>query len=316
MSEPKKHHFVPQVYLNNFADHQKRMFQGSLRFKKISETHPSKVCYRTYYNTIVREEARIVNGNFDPLHLETRFFKKQEDQFGALCKKVTSYTSLPQPLKKSEAFRLIEILITIKRRNPTVKDWMVEAYRNAINAPGFKPRIQPVLDLAKEIDRADPEPYYASFVDEINSDSTRLNDAYLLSFIDDQKRVTERAVGEYLKHKIFMLHAPSGSQFITSDNPGFTVVNEEIVNYGALAHDFMFVFPLTPAVCLVISASEKEVLHLYEKPIFHKQINSQGVDEVNMGTIAVANEKMFGSDGHCLKRLFSLVTEDLLKRST
>jgi len=300
MSNPVDQHYVPKTYLKSFANLQKVIYQVKREYRKISQTTISKICYEPNYFTIRREETKLLNKIADPFHIEKNAFKKQENNYGKILKKITLASLKETQISRTEVRSFLEILITIKRRNPTVRKVLMENYLNYINSMEFKKRIEPGMELARKVDKIDPDEYVQNFLKEINSDSNRLNDTYLLSFLGNEQKVIERVLDTLMQFKLFINHAPPGMQYITSDNPGFTVVEDIVTNYGGLGQEFLFVFPLTPLCCLIVDASEPEDPYVLHKPVHIRHVGSSSVVLTNKSTASVSREKIFSYSKHVL----------------
>lgn len=164
MSNPINNHYVPQVYFKAFGDSQKQVYQLKRKYRKISKKSIAQICYEPNYFTIQRDETKLFNNVTDPYHIEKHAFKKHENLYERILKKIT-FPSLNQTrLTKSEVKTFLEILITIKRRNPTVKKQLIKEIRNHFNSGEFKKNMQPGIEIARQIDTIDPEEYIDNYI--------------------------------------------------------------------------------------------------------------------------------------------------------
>ncbi len=92
MSTPQKHHFVPEVYMKSFADSQKRVYQLRKGQKKITQKSIGQIGYQWNLFKINSPETLIFNKIKDPYHIEKVAFKKHENNYSKLLKKVTHST--------------------------------------------------------------------------------------------------------------------------------------------------------------------------------------------------------------------------------
>ena len=304
MSDPINQHYVPKTYLKSFANSQKILYQFKRRYRKISQTTISKICYEPNYFTIQREETKLLNQIKDSFFIEKNSFKKHENNYEAILKKLVIASINQFQLTKTEVRSFLEILITIKRRNPAIRNILTDNYRQYLNE-NMRKDIEPHFELARKVNPdIDPEEYLNTYLNDINTNPNRLHDAYLSSFLGNEKKVTEEVLNTLMQFKLIINHAPPGIQFITSDNPGFTIVDDDIItDYGGLSQKFRFVFPLTPICCLVVDGWNKEDPYVLQKPIYVGHATSTAVNLTNRGTAAVARDKVFSYSRNALIEL-------------
>ena len=83
-------------------------------------------------------------------------------------------------------------------------------------------------------------------------------------------------------------------EFITSDNPGFTLLpNEQLISFGGFGLAFKFIFPLTPKSCLFIKHDDLEENYLLKKSITVRNVDTGIVDTINRLTYSTSIEKVF-----------------------
>jgi len=293
MSNPINNHYVPQVYLKAFADSQKQIYQLKRKYRKISQKRIAQICYEPNYFTIQKDETKLFNNVTDPYHIEKYSFKKHENMYERILKKITLPSLNQTRLSKSEVKTFLEILITIKRRNPTVKKQLIKEIRNHFNSGEFKKNLQPGIEISRKIDSIDPEEYIENYIQTINNDNSKVADIYLSIFLGNESKVIEKVSGTLMHYQLFVYHAPPLSQFFTSDNPGFTVVGDIIVNYGGLSDKFVFIFPLSPKYCLLIDSTDLDDKFNLDKMIYHKHIDNASVEIFNQSTAQISIDKVF-----------------------
>jgi hypothetical protein len=253
------------------------------------------VCYKPYYFKIQQEDNLFVLKFKDKNHIEKNVFKRQENGYPKLLKKLTSSSILIPVLTRSEARLLLEIILTIKRRNPSSRKRLIEDYKQYITSEEFKKRVAPGIEIAKKLDTIDPEIYLENFINDVNTNEDKQGDIYLERFVDEEDNIIPGLAKYLLQYKIFIYHAPAGSEFITSDNPGFTMFpNGNLLSSGGFGHPFTYLFPLTPKCCLYISHQFLESNKLaFTKEIEIKKADQNFVNSVNEGTYKIANERVF-----------------------
>lgn len=296
MSTPTNHHFVPEVYLKEFANSQKQLFSLRKKFPKVTVKTVAQVCYKPNYFKLHSKDNLTLYNIKDHYHIEKSVFKKHENSYPKLVKKVTQPSISATNISKSELALFFEILITIKKRNPTYRERVISDYKNYVTSEQFRKDAEVGIELAKTIDTIDPVEYFENYIKEASTDENKQSDMYLRRFLAKQNENTQDVINTFLEHKIYMYHAPFGIQFITSDNPGFTLLpNGELLYFGGLGLDFKFLFPLTPKCCLFITHGDRDTENRY---LLDKTINLIHTDKatvamINNCTYNVAIEKVF-----------------------
>lgn len=305
MSEPVKHHYVPEVYLKPFADSNKQFFQLRKKFKKIASKSVGQVCYEKNYFKIQRKETLFFYKIEDVLYIERKIFTELENQYPFLLKKVSFPSLQPFTMTWSSVGIFLKTLINIKRRNPSVRQILSENLHQYLNSNEFFTRVSPGLEFANKIDKIDSVEYFENYLKEINTDGSRLSDSYLSGFMEEGRRLQKNIINTLMSCTIFVFHAPAGHQFITSDNPGFVLNGDIVLNFGGLGGEFAFMFPLTPQCLLVIDKKHPDKSRTLNKIIYPKYINVDLVNRVNEYTMLVANDKVFSFSKTLLENIIA-----------
>lgn len=184
MNAPKNHHYITKVYLKEFANYKKELFQLSKGYPKLSIKSISKICYKPNYfklsslDDVYQKEVKSVH------HIELNAFKKQENSYAKLLKKVTHSALNSIVVSRNEAEYFIEILMTFKRRSPIYRKEIIEGHKDYIQSDQFRKLVEQVFPLSRELDDVDPEAYFTNFVKEQITSEAKQSDAYLKIFID------------------------------------------------------------------------------------------------------------------------------------
>jgi Protein of unknown function (DUF4238) len=305
MNNPKKHHFTPEVYLKEFANSQKQFFYIKKGFTKITPKTVGQVCYIPNYFKLHSQDNLTLYSITDLNHIEKNLFKKHENKYPKLLKKFTLPSLSQLNISKIDILLMLEILVTIKKRNPTYRNMMISNWKNYVTSKQFREDVKEGIEMSKSIDTIDPEIYLENYINEAKYNEDKQADIYLRTFLENENKTINEAINIFMNHKIIMYHAPFGSQFITSDNPGFCVLpNDVIENFGGLGLNFKFLFPLTPKCCLYINHNDKdpENKYLLTKSITITHIDKQTVDLINTCTFKMASEKIFSYSSDTLKQ--------------
>lgn len=307
MNAPKNHHFIPKVYLKEFANYKKELFQLSKSYSKISIKSISNICYRPNYfklsslDSIYQKEVQDVN------HIELNAFKRQENLHSKLLKKVTRAALNSIEVSRNEAEYFLEILMTFKRRGPIYRKELIEGYKSYIQSDKFRKLAEQTFPLSREQDDIDPEAYFTEFVSDQTTSEDKQSDMYLKIFIDEEDTIMKDVAKLLMQFKLFMFHAPLGYQFITSDNPGFTqLMNNQLLSFGAYKEPFYFFYPLTPTCCLYIDHLKHDNTHSSIKTIHIQHITKDSVNLINANTYQTAMEKVFAYNSDTLLRIMNL----------
>lgn len=262
--KPKKHHFVPECYLKNFMTDKdlytldlSKVLKGYKAQPKSSQ--PGMICYYEDYYKIEAEFAdnQFKLNDYDELFIETEVLRKLEGKYNSLYQKITSSNKL----SFTEAVDLSDFIIQIKVRNPywlehTLKmhkdEWIDNSMDNIFNSSFLKEErfaripeeIQRlVYDHVRESNKADPD--YAKKIQLYG-----LIQRY--SENDERNELFREAI---IKSEWLLLVSPLyGPYFITSDNPGFSISqNDNLIYNTRFIKGFAFHFPLSARFCLLIT---------------------------------------------------------------
>jgi hypothetical protein len=304
MNQPIAHHYVPKVYLKAFADQRRHFFQLRKKYRRISRKSISQVCYTPDQFKIQRDETKLIHGISDPLYIEKHLFARHENAYGRLLEQLLNPGFADFAVEQDDIRLFLEILVTIKRRNPTIRKRMQDDTKTHFNSGQFQQDIKPYIDLSRKVQpEIDPEEYLRKYIQVVNTEKSKLDDMYLERFLRDQQ-ITAKIVGTLMEHRIFIYEASMPEEFITSDNPGFTLVGDRVLNVGGLSEAFIYVFPLTSGRCLIIDGADN-IRIAGKKLIQNRQVESDAVDMINKATNIVAMEKLFAYHQEPLKKLVS-----------
>lgn len=297
--QPKKHHYVPQCYLKNFT-FDSRLYVLDVRkvqkgYRQLPTLrHTASICYFPNYYTI---EENMGNNEFrlnayDALFIERDVLSKLENKYGEIFEKFSKDIALTL----QDAIDFIDFIIQLKLRNPY---WMKETLEKKKNF--FIESAMDSLDLEKFIDN----PRFQSIpkdlkkaIAETVKDKNKLNPTFskqmqlssLIQRNDNIENRNEKFRLALIDCKWMIYESPQdGPYFITSDNPGYSLKRDDGKTYNTnYSHPFMFFFPLSPKLCLVISDAQKDNSYTDKssQKIFRKDVVT--ADQV----IAINNSSM------------------------
>ncbi|MBB2950165.1 DUF4238 domain-containing protein [Sphingobacterium sp. JUb56] len=294
--DPIDHHYVPRVYLKRFVDEDNYFHQLCKQYRSISRKTTRQVCYEKNYFKIQREESKIIRGISDDYYIEKNAFTSQENSYSDLADLISQKQEVSFKMTRSQLELLLATLVTIKRRNPTTRDSLTNTLKKDVSAGGLEERFKPYMGLARRVDKVDPTIYLRKMKEEFINEPSKAEDLYTGSFIDQQSTIVKKVTETFLLSAIQIYHAPTGHEFFTSDNPGFVLSGNEVINFGGLGDSYLFGFPISPTVCLIIDSDKIAQQSVDGFTIFPKVCTEEELERINWATALIANKKLFMKD--------------------
>lgn len=306
INPPKNHHFVPKCYLNLFTNSQKKFWKKRKDNNRISETNPSKVCYEEYGNRFRTVQALHLNNLSDEYYIEKNAFKLQENNYDKILNPLIKFQDEPKVVNKDQYHLLLETLLTIKRRNPSSRNEILEGFRE-----GYKTEegVQLFLKfLSEETEKKtfskEEEQFIRSYLVGESQNPDRLHDMYLSAFINRQDYDTiPNLTRDLYALKQYILFAPINQHFITSDNPGFLITNGHVSNLSGFGGNFEFYFPLSPHCCLYLKSSDLELESILQKTVYNIFIDKAQVNSINKNTQLISRNYLLAFSKRTLEAL-------------
>ena len=303
----ERHHFVPKAYLKRFTKNLSGfLFRAKTKpYKKenIMKRHIERVCFIDNFYTLRNFGQHFELQATDPNYIEKNAFK-----YESTLERIFSLVGSKElPIDQPALLQFIEILLSIKHRNPAFKEKFLNEYadkekmRRTLlkHSEELKVRLlqQPGVgstDLDKVIQRS---------IDSIVNDNSLPDLSYKKAILENSKpgNTPLSDVRDALSKMLILVHEPddSDSFFITSDNPGFTVVGNGIYNteYGKL--DAMG-FPINSKQLVLfvntpVQSSNPGISIAYQK------VTNDQVDTSNFCTIFNSRESIFCEDRQYLE---------------
>lgn len=320
----QNHHYVPKCYLKNFSADGKvsvldvrKVINGIPHYVKALS--PKAICtFEDYYKipATASDSSNIYFqlNSLDELFVESTVLHNLEDKYGKIL-----YPSLisKTEITMQEAIDISDFIIQLKLRNPywfeqqqKKKDDMIDKAINNIYQDNFvlNPRFANIPTSIKEIvadhvkQGAINNPNFSkmmqlfSLINRASSNEKR-NQEIRQSIIDCEWK---------------LLTAPkNGLKFITSDNPGFAIGNDNLIYNTKFTEGFLFYFPVSPKHCLAISDANLDLSFSKgqtEKSIKHLNIDDKMVLHINDRAIQKINKLLIASDDWYLNQIRDLNT--------
>lgn len=296
-------HYVPQVYLKRFAINKvgdlytiplKDIVIGNIKPKQYNS---SAICYRKdiYKITDVSQLQSI--GISDENYIESKHFSYEKKELKTLFDKF----DFKRRLTKSEAIRVVNIILSIKNRNPNFQDsynqenllpimnFELNKMKNEI-PENIKSKIENIDDFFKLIGEA--------MTAKFESAEAR-KDLHLINLINNNQFDKRTALIENLSLcKWIILETDYNLSFNTSDNPGFSIKLNgnriEYYNLDLLVTNY-FVFPISPKCLLIINLHEKDSIYDIYKSLTYRKATFKDLMLYNFGTSTLANNIIIGN---------------------
>jgi len=314
MSEPKKHHFVPQGYIRLFCNKNGKVYsfrpKKKEKYEKIKESSPRSICYKKNQYTINDIETLKRRGHSDPYILEKKGFPYEQN----FIKEISNKIDKQEPLSSPEIVSFIQFIRSMTSRNdrlkqlihdPSVIDPIIEDYKRKVKEIGYN-KAEQMNESPEIIDDVFENFFEKAF--EIVTSQEGLDMTYNLGLLDRSisfGNITQ--LDAYLLSFKFYVLRTSDIEFISSDNPGFTRHNGGHIADMFLGTAIELYFPITPLSCILIDLRELDKHIPSDKAMEYRSIGNPYVRKINIASVNNCNEIAYG-------RSYSEV-QDLFKRT-
>lgn len=276
MGEPKKHHYLPQFYLNNFQCSSSSKNRQIVVYNKTEQADyfiaaiDSTGCERDYHtldHELLEKDRSTVE----------QVLSRIEAQQAYLLKEILESKSI----EKVNKLELTSFISIMRYRNPSMKGFferslssVVESTANLMDKNGQLP--EPPEAVKKIMEEG--KPWF----------KVKISNWYLLHWMF-QMGTNPETLSLFSQMHFSLLSAPATAFFITSDSPvSFYVPQYDKTTrpYGAgLAHpDMEVVLPLSPEFAILCSWKEYESL---------VTISESHVSEINRRSIVMARDYIY-----------------------
>lgn len=317
--QPKQHHFVPQIYLKQFADEGQVFVLDIHKVKKgwkemPHKKYPAAICYEEAYYTIEKNDSTksLQLDGLDALHIETNVLHQLENVYPELLEAVTNQPEIDMPT----AINLADFILQIKLRNPFHFREVIEKKQGE----NVKQILSEILDRDERF-KVLAEVTREQLREHLRSMATSVEYAKALQLFSLWSRTlpqnNERIRRAMLNSRWYVFDIPeTGPRFITTDNPGVSLGKNNQYYSTRFTNGYIFYFPLSYRYCLAITDEQPDNaydLQLPLKSIQHQQADSQLILHINDSLIQRINKLIIGSDGWYLTQIAAL---NKPKRST
>jgi hypothetical protein len=267
-------HFLPECYLKEFCDNGEfyKIDCSLLHLNKKPyprKVTPAAICYDKDFCTLTPEFKNLYTGyqDFDPLFLEEKFFL-YENKYPGIINKIKNGDSF---LNIDDAKTFLYSCLDFKIRNNYFRDIHSDLRRNTLNDPTGIIKYKTDPEFQKVKDRFNISQGQAiDIIDGIRfnilNDDNFTKNSHIAALV-------ARYTSNYSHHDVIISNLLyykwkfilSNNEFITSDNPGWSLDKNNQVHNTKFDKDFQFLMPITPRHCLAITDSELD-LEYYNNP--------------------------------------------------
>lgn len=314
VGEKRKHHYVPQVYLQRFClniegDIFTYKSKPFVEYNKVKIFNKSAICYeKNLYR--FSNKLNIIWQDSENLNIiEDGCFGYESHRLTEIFDKIESRNTLFE----SELADLIKIIVSIKSRNPAILE-VSKSYDFEIGFDKQLEQIMPVIERSqipseKKIELIES---LKKFKQKVVESSNIQEDLFRVGVLwNDSKpgNITQQVI-DYLKEsKLYILRTDVSCPFITSDNPGFTLdAAENVYNTNFIFARYFF-FPVSPLTMICIDFNEKYSDQLIQRSFPVIRIGPEVVLQLNVGTMRNCNEKVLSNSEDQLNILRNLNIE-------
>lgn len=274
MSNPKKQHYVPQVYLQNFKDDDGYIYIYDIEKDQFRRQTPQNAGYNKHFYTVE------IDGEKD-YFIEQFLSHHVDSKYSDVIKKIENGEDLALEDKQNLAL----IIAFQHLRTPSQRENynnMVDSAVKQINKIMFSYKKQ----LNAKIGVTDEEYELLKNTIENENYSVIAPKEHSLALMLD---FAEEMANMLLNHNIAILECGKNTQFITSDNP-YCMIKEKWSNqwegYGVI--NTIKFFPITPKFGVILKDPGNKVIYL--KP------NTRQVRNLNLLVASWAQRNIFAKN--------------------
>ncbi|MGY3315776.1 hypothetical protein ACV242_004272 [Peribacillus simplex] len=291
MSNPKKQHYVPQVYLNFFAEESGFLNIYDREKDEFRKQTPAKAGYSTHFYTVE------VNGEKD-YSIEKMLANHVEGIYKPVIKKIENRESLTREDKESLAVFIAFQHLRTPAQRKNYND-MVDNFTKQVSKIAFE--MQKVHGQLEGFD--DDEIEFLGETIENEKYDVKVPKEHSLEFM---LSFSEKLSHMLLNHNFAIIKASSKSEFITSDNP-YCMVKEHWSpswsGYGVV--NTTKIFPLTPRYLLVLKDVGDNVVYM--------QLGKAEVREMNFTIASWSDRFLYSKNEFLLKSLVEKIKKKLIQ---
>ncbi len=292
MSEPKRHHYVPQTYLRGFADNEKVWVYDKLENKYYSPSLENVAVISNYYSLVYEGEK---NNDIE------RYFAQMESDIKPIIEKIEN-KERPTQLEKDKlalfiAYQFVRVPSyenqnrdSMNQLMEIMKEWDIPEEKHEVKTPDFLPSDTPGIS-AREL--------HDNLTELLDSD-TKFKNQHLEMVVNSGVQFA----ANFLHLEWRYCFAPENYSFITTSSPFVMtfIEGKKPPAMGFLVRGVIKVFPITSKVCLLMLDDHEENLIA--------TISGKSVDEINLALASRSDRYLFHNDKEVLEKLAKEIKHD------
>jgi hypothetical protein len=286
-------HFLPACYLDQFCLTGGKLYRVDCSLLKLGkkpyplEVTPKAICYGKDFYALTDDFKKVYPAfaAYDQNFLEEKFHR-YERGYPAIINKIKQ--GIPV-LSAAEAELFLYSLIDFKLRNNYLREKNEQLRRDVVNNVLGGIKASSLMEQVAGAMKA-----------EILSDPEFGKHSHLATMMGREtagSAVQDKFVRTMIRHKFKLMI--SYGEFITSDNPGWTISQDNKVHNIKFDQDFHYLMPITPRHCLSVSYNDLDNDYIDEpsqKKLYAAYADAEMIAIINRLSIDHFSNYLFAAD--------------------
>jgi hypothetical protein len=316
--ENQEQHYVPQCYLKSFKNTTGKLYTldfDVFKYQKIPyprEIATSAVCKKENFYMVNFELPSALNvvKQFGPQVIEEKIFGQYENAFPIFINKI----ELKDEFNFDEADLFVRTLLDIKLRNIYWRKNFFEKNKLEFIEETFK-ELENRIENAGKILTSDERASIEEFKSQQRTDPKFASKSHNTSIINrklNSSKVEQKIITNLLFNPWTVFYDAQG-RFLTSDNPGYCIDKNDVVQNTKFEDGFCFTMPLTPYHCLLISdasALDLSLCNNQNKRLNYKIAPEELIYSFNKAGLFYVNKYVFGNNADVLAKFLDDLKHD------
>lgn len=306
LNEIQKQHFVPEIYLKQFADEFGYFYQvniaNSIRFNKKSlrRINTGQVCYDPNFYRLSEDELKIHKEVISPNFLELYGFSYERQ----LNTHFNIFKSKQSHIYRRELLFFIKAYLSIKQRNKYIRDKFLgdEVLMAKIVDKAWLSTLEnPFISDIVSRNIFDHQTFFNRFKSTYLNDNLRQDRTHKSMLLSTTLGLNDQyadAVNRLMCYEFTVLEANEEDFFLVTDNPGYTLkkVNSEFWPFNTDFKDFdSVIIPINSKQVFLINGHEPSYkIGIYPiRRINYRRLSRKEVMLINRRLVFVINSRIF-----------------------
>jgi hypothetical protein len=291
----QRHHYVPKVYLKEFTKNKSGHFFAAgprpRHLKTINPKHVEQVCYVDNFYTL-KERSKIMSDVGDINFLEKKAFDYEKR---LLPRIISKFKHKNVYLNRSYHESLLDIYLNLKQRNLFYRNNFRSQDISALTDKQIN-QMHNLKPWVEEMSGENFETFIGKVKESIIHDKELPDEMHKQTLIESAKGKNDAInnAKESLKRMELFIFEPinHSDYFITSDNPGFTLLGDQVFNTN-FGHFDSIGFPInSKQIVFLRGISPQSPLEIHKRINF-RRLGTKGTDLMNYCTIFNSNKYVF-----------------------